>query len=472
MNERFRKFVNDHRFQYLLLTGITLLAGVLRFYKLGVWSFWYDEIYTLRDVGNMLSIGALDQQFSRLLIYLAVNALGTSEFTARLVPALMGILTIPVLYFPTRKIFSPAVALIAALFLAVSPWHLYWSQNARFYTTLLLFYTLALFVFYFAIERDRPLYLVVFLVLLGLAVQERLFAVFMVPIVAGYLLALKFLPFEKPTGLNARNIWMLIIPVILIGLAASYKFMSNPEKWLAGFGWVNNNPFWLMGGVVYYIGLAILCMGSVGGWFLLQQKNRAALLLALAATFPILAILALSPIQYTANRYAFIALTSWLILAAAGVWELVQRVEKSAWVLALGVLLILLLEPVSETVLYYRYQNGNRDNWKSAFTLINRYKEADDKVVVTNTLLGDYYTEGKDTINYRALDLEDLPMDGRRYWFVEDNNVGDKSPATLHWLQENADLKAVFDVHVRARVFKMRVYLYEPGADRASGAKP
>ncbi len=468
MNEHLNQFESKSILHYLLLAGITVLAGLFRFYKLGTWSFWYDEIYTLRDVGNIFNLGLLNQQFSRVLIYSTVNLLGTSEFTARLAPAVMGILTIPVLYFPTRKIFSPGVALLSALFLAISPWHLYWSQNARFYTALLLFYSLALFAFYFAFEKDRPLYLLFFLVLLGLAVQERLFAVFMVPIAALYLLAVKYPPFEKPAGLRARNIWLLVVPVILIGLAAGYEFISNPEKWLAGFGWVNNNPFWLMGGVVYYIGLVYLCMGSVGGWFLVHQKNRAGLLLAIAATFPILAILALSPIQYTANRYAFIALTSWLILAAAGVWELIRRVESKTWYLAAGVLLILLLEPVSEAVLYYRYQNGNRDNWKAAFTLINRLKSPDDQVVVTNTLLGDYYTDGKDTVNYRALDLGNLPSVGR-YWFVEDNNVGDKSPPTLRWLQQNADLIAVFDVHARARVFKMRVYLYQPDVKPVTG---
>lgn len=153
-------------------------------------------------------------------------------------------------------------------------------------------------------------------------------------------------------------------------------------------------------------------------------------------------------------------------------WELFQRIENKAWYLAAGVLLILLLEPVSEAVLYYRYQNGNRDNWKAALTMVNRLKAADDRVVVTNTLLGDYYTEGKGTVNYRALDLENLPADGTRYWFIEDNNVGDKSPATLRWLQENADLLAVFDVQVRARVFKMRVYFYQPGVTQATGTSP
>ena len=33
--------------QYWLLAGITLLALILRFYKLGEWSFWIDEIFTV-----------------------------------------------------------------------------------------------------------------------------------------------------------------------------------------------------------------------------------------------------------------------------------------------------------------------------------------------------------------------------------------------------------------------------------------
>jgi 4-amino-4-deoxy-L-arabinose transferase-like glycosyltransferase len=123
------------------------------------------------------------------------------------------------------------VALLASLFLAVNPRHLYWSQNARFYTALLLFYTLALLIFYFGIEKDKPWYMVLFLILLGLAVQERLFAVFLVPVVAAYLLILRFLPFEKPAGLRWRNVLILLIPSLLIGLLYSVEFFSNPEKW-------------------------------------------------------------------------------------------------------------------------------------------------------------------------------------------------------------------------------------------------
>src|SRR4030067_1875055 len=75
--------------EFFILGFITLLAVGLRFYKLGEWSFWYDEIFTLRDVQRISELGLLDQQISRALIYLTVHSLGISEWSARLVPALV-----------------------------------------------------------------------------------------------------------------------------------------------------------------------------------------------------------------------------------------------------------------------------------------------------------------------------------------------------------------------------------------------
>jgi uncharacterized membrane protein len=465
MNEdirsRFRTLEINPAYQYALLAAVTLLAAVLRFYKLGEWSFWYDEMYTLRDVRNFFDLGLMDQQLSRALIYLLVSFFGESEWVARLVPALIGIATIPILYFPVRQMFGPLVALFSGLFLAVSPWHLYWSQNARFYTALLLFYSLALVTFYFAIEKDKPWYLVLFMVFLGLAVQERLFALFLVPVVAGYLLLLKLLPFEKPAGFNLRNILILVIPGLIGALVIGWEFLTETSSYVQTFSWVNNSPFWVLSGVVYYVGIPIMIMGALGAIYLLSKKDRAALLLSLAAVFPLLAIAALAFFQYTANRYAFVALTSWIILASFAVRELLDLAPQRARILALGALLLLFLEPLSEDVLYYQYQNGNRDNWKAALAFVGRHKEPGDIVVVTNTLLGDYYLHGP-TVNLRGIDLDSLPQNGDRVWFVEDMNVGEKSPGDLRWIQENATMLANFDVHVRARNFKMRIYIYDP----------
>jgi hypothetical protein len=126
------------------------------------------------------------------------------------------------------------------------------------------------------------------------------------------------------------------------------------------------------------------------------------------------------------------------------------------------VLLILLLEPLSEDVLYYQYQNGNRDDWKAAFELIKRDKQPGDLVALADNVHGEYYLH-EPTENIYRLDLESLAGGNQRVWFIEDINLGDKMPRKLHWIQTNARLVANFDVYVRARNFKMRVYLYDPG---------
>src|SRR5688572_11508460 len=135
-------------FHYALLFLITLVAAALRLYKLGAWSFWIDEIYTISHATAHFSSMELILEHippaknwvptSVILTAQALNVLGVNEWSARLTSALIGIVTIPILYVPIKKIFDRQVALIAMLLLAVSSWHIFWSQNARFYTALML----------------------------------------------------------------------------------------------------------------------------------------------------------------------------------------------------------------------------------------------------------------------------------------------------------------------------------------------
>jgi hypothetical protein len=450
-----------NHYEFWILAVITGLAVGLRLYKLGEWSLWGDEIITVNRALDIFHLSPSRYSVSLILTNFTLNWFGVEEWTARLVPAILGVITIPAIYFPTRKIFNPEVALLTGLFLAISPWHLYWSQNARFYTAILLFYTLALFAFYYGIERDRPWYLVLFLVLFGLAIQERLFALFLVPVVVGYLVLIKILSFEKPSGLNFRNVLILLLPGFAGALVVSWKFLRNPSSWLVKFGWVNNNPFWILSGVVYYVGIPILCMGLVGALLLLLEKNRAALLFSLAAVTPFISVLILSLVQYTANRYVFVSLISWIILASVAVRELFSRLQDNGRFLAIGVFLILFLFPLGENVLYYKYQHGNRDNWKAAYSFIRERIEPGDMIVTANRSLSNFYLQ-EEAIGMASLEKGDLDNIDQRVWFVEDMNVENKWSWIHRWVTERAQLVANFDNVVEARNFKMRVYLYEP----------
>ncbi|HEY6021164.1 MAG TPA: glycosyltransferase family 39 protein, partial [Candidatus Paceibacterota bacterium] len=233
---------------YILLLLITLIAAALRLYELGQWSFWIDEIYTINHAvlhfGNLQLILANTPParnwvpVSAILAAQALSTWGVNEWSARVASAAIGILTFPILYFPTSRIFGHRITLISLLLLAVSPWHIFWSQNARFYTSLMLFYTLALFAFYVGIEKDRPIYLWLFLILVYLAASERLSALFIYPVVAAYLAALWVLRVEKPKGVNFKNLLLIASPILIGSAIEVYsRVVSGESRFFADFTW-------------------------------------------------------------------------------------------------------------------------------------------------------------------------------------------------------------------------------------------
>ena len=457
---RLASLISKPTFQYILLALITLLAGVLRFYKLGEWSFWGDEMFTISGREDGFNYSFFRESISLVLIQAVVHVRGISEWNARLVPALTGVVSIPVLYFPIKKIFNPAVGLIAVLLLALSPWHLYWSQSARFYVPLLLFYTLALLTFYLGIEEDRPWYFILSLIFLGLATKERLLGLFFIPVVASYVVLLQILPFNRPRGLRARNLAVFIVPSLILGLFFLRPYILDLSGWLEGFGYANNSPFWIIAGVVYYTGLPTVSMAVVGAVYGLARKNTAVLLLTLSAAVPVLAVAVIAPFHYTANRYVFGGLMSWIILASLAAVDLFRHTQWNIKVLALGSALLLLLQPLSEDMLYYQYQNGNRDNWKAAYELVEEKKQEGDLVVAVNPELGSYYLQ-QPVIGLKYFDLAGLESSDQRVWFVEDMITQEKFPHVHRWLTNQAQLVGIFDTSVQARNFTMRVYFYD-----------
>jgi hypothetical protein len=447
--------------QAVLLCTLTVVAAALRFYKLGEWGFWGDEIFTVTAREDGFNFSIWRSSLASTLIQATIRALGTSEWSARLVSALVGTISIPLLYVPMYKMIGRRAAFISLVLLAISPWHLYWSQNARFYSLLLLFYTLALMTAFIGFDEDRPCYLLLSLLFLALAARERLLALFFIPVFVSYLLLVTVLPFAKPVGLRLRNLALFFVPGVLCGAFFVAPYIRNFEAWIEGFGYSNNSPFWLLAGVVYYVGLPTICMGTAGIVYWVSKGNRAALLFGLSATIPLLILMTISPYHYTANRYAFISLTSWLAVAGMAVARLLIETNFRANILVGGVFLLLLAAPLSDDLLYYRFQNGNRDDWRAAFNYVSDHIQHNDLVVVANEELGDYYLNVA-TQSFATFSLEDAERATGRIWFVEDMTVSEVYPEMLNWVEAHAHQVANFDVSVQARNFKMRVHLFEP----------
>jgi 4-amino-4-deoxy-L-arabinose transferase-like glycosyltransferase len=131
------------RFHFILLSLIFIFGTFLRFYRLGDIPNGYtpDELaqgytaYSLLQTGkdewgrhdwlNFRSFGDFKPPLQTWLLIPSVKIFGLTPWAIRLPNALLSSLAIITTYLVTLSLFSsPVTALLAALFLAISPWHL------------------------------------------------------------------------------------------------------------------------------------------------------------------------------------------------------------------------------------------------------------------------------------------------------------------------------------------------------------
>ncbi|MCD6519935.1 MAG: glycosyltransferase family 39 protein [Anaerolineae bacterium] len=121
---------------FLLILGLAL---GLRFYRLSAQSLWNDEGTSValaqRDLATITQNAAHDihPPFYYYLLHFWVRLWGTSEVAVRALSALLGTLLVAGLYGWLRSLWSPEEALLAAFLVAVAPFQVYYSQEARMY---------------------------------------------------------------------------------------------------------------------------------------------------------------------------------------------------------------------------------------------------------------------------------------------------------------------------------------------------
>lgn len=142
---------------WLYLTALFLVCaagGYLRFDGLGEPALWRDEIYHLQ-VAEQLRDQPLHHWIFRVPndlengpVYYGTQILGLSwaknEAGARLFPAVFGLLTVPAMAVAGLLLGGRLLSVVAALLLAISPLHVYYSREGRPYALLMLIAVLLL----------------------------------------------------------------------------------------------------------------------------------------------------------------------------------------------------------------------------------------------------------------------------------------------------------------------------------------
>jgi uncharacterized membrane protein len=131
------------------LAALLALAAALRLTLLGGWSLWLDELWTVYVAArySLSGIAApLDQHPPLYYVWQHYwLQLGQSESWLRLPSAVAGTLAVIVLYQTGRALGRPSLGWWAALLLAVSPIHVWYSRDARMYGPASLMWALSLY---------------------------------------------------------------------------------------------------------------------------------------------------------------------------------------------------------------------------------------------------------------------------------------------------------------------------------------
>ncbi|HVN65973.1 MAG TPA: glycosyltransferase family 39 protein [Methanomicrobiales archaeon] len=449
--------IRGSRYLRVLLL-LTILGAFLRLFQLGSASLWLDEATTLtiarepvNQIWNTLTAG----EFNPPLFYWiehAMLAFGESEVILRIVPALFGILTIPVFYFLGTEILDRNTGILAAALLAFSPFAIFYSQEARAYALMLFFYALA-FLFFLRLlkswgRRDALL----FGAFSALAFWTHFYA--FVPVLALFLFAIAVKAREMardirsavPLALSVITFSVLSLPLLYYAVKLFFARTSGgPSFGIQGLDTIVITLVQISG---FSEVLACVFTGLfiVGVAALYPKDRRTALLLAFALVFPLLVSVFLSYRMPMVPRYLIYLLAAFLPGVALALRPCCSLVRSRN--LVYGALILALM--VNLPVLVPYYSSPQKDDWRGLSQELGGVARPGDLVIAAPGYIRqplDYYYRN-DTAGtlesgiYTVSEAEGLigANPGGSAWFIVTGDIQSTDPQGLlvTWLAKHS----------------------------------
>lgn len=413
-NRSFR-FLRLHLANKIMLL-IVLLGFALRVYRLEFQSFWYDEILTVfttavLSMSEMLDIVIFGERNHMPLYFLVMQSwsdIGTSEFVIRFFSVIWGTISIPLIYSLGRFIGGRIVGLVAGFLLAVTPFHIWYSQEARMYSLAPALVIVVHWFLFRAVRFDRGLDWIGYAISMLIAVYTHYFALLI--LAAHYV----FFAFHYGRIKNKFFRWLLAAGAVtvLFGIWGIYivllgGFSEAPISWISTAGW--SEPIFTIlsfavgpavnpQNVIFYA-VPTIYLAAIGVCFIViaRRKNSATELLESDAYWAsrLLLIWLIVPLAITffisfnwsvpgqrsiyVDRYLIIILPAVLLCAAWGIVTLIRRTNKP-WILPATLTIISIIIALSLYRMYHASQYA-RPDWRHALSWLIEESDSGDVIL-------------------------------------------------------------------------------------------
>lgn len=448
------------RLRNVVLILLLLTAFALRLYRLDHQELWGDEAHSTYVSKLPLSSTVsphteTNPPLYHLLLYFWVRLTGSSVFALRFLSLVLGVLTVPLVYQLARLAFDVPVGLLAALLCAISPFQVYYSQEARMYALATFSTTLSMFLFARIVARPqrsagnlRGLVWVGYLVATAAAIFSHYYALFAVVAQNVLLVALwrrDRVQLKRWFVVQAALV-LMYLPWVLAQLGflsgkASARFdeltlpvlLSIVKRSLVAFsvGTTVEPP------LAYYLTLAFLSLAALGlvaaftplprrgrpgeGGFStegppspvpsLGGRGKQSWLLLAWLLIPLTFAWLVNPIMpFFQVRYLLVAAPAFIVLVASGLsWVR----GKSPWALALGLLFVVSASFISLHNWFFDHAY-TKGEYKLMMDYVRDHAQQGDLFLLNNPLqeaLFDYYRPPG--VPYLLLPRDDLHTEDR-----------------------------------------------------------
>ncbi|MFB0533508.1 MAG: glycosyltransferase family 39 protein [Anaerolineae bacterium] len=434
---------------YVWLITIIMLGAAVRLYRLGYQSLWYDEAFSWAVATAPLKIGLAailsdggNPPLYQYFVLHPLHYLGQSEEIIRLPSVFFGILSIPLIYKVGRLCFGQKVGLVSALWLSLSPIHVWYSQEARMYAMVVLLSLGSVYFFLLTLRSSDWKLWLGFIVFTALAYPTS-YSAFLVTLAQLIFIICTFRTHYlilRQWALSQALAFLPTLPWVIALLSRKMKSF--------GFGWIARpgpldplKTLWnfslgyteiltplvslslLLFAFALLRGLWDQRSGSEGDPPQIPLFPYAKLFLALWLILPIGFVFLVSHLLVSIyiDRFLLVALPPYLILVAYGLLRIRHGIARRGLIFALTLAISLSLSRIYFDAEYY-----TKEDWRGAAQYITQHEQAGDVIALrlaASALPFEYYYQGQlERVPITKLGMtqpiEDMAAGHQRLWLV------------------------------------------------------
>ena len=518
----------------ITLIVLILLAFWLRLHNIDAFSFWTDEGLTPYrsgfSIAEILSNRIIIQEgitndthpaFYFLIIHITRQLIGVTDFAFRFPSTIAGVLLVPVMFQFGRKLQDEWLGFVAALLTAVNPIYLWYANEARMYTLVVLLMAVASYVLWEAISyqvsgisnQKEPItddrmpitrHLILYILFAGLALYTHYFSVFIIAGQALFWVWILWQRGQKRLILGTAVLGILVaipltpytVPRLFGGTEANFFYvpphviLQDVVRFFGPGNFVDFKQLFIQFLTIGFGLLLLLGILTVDSW----QKRNFLLIYLFAIIIGISVGSLIKPIyqgprHILAGSPAYILLISWAIVwlwAELGkrLSVISNRIPFTDYRLLITLLLAIMVTaiPLTSSAIainnLYNDPHYAKDSLRDAVRFVERMAGERDVIVYNNAILlplhGHYKTRDDVAFtasphyislaeNTAAPQLAQLAKYYERIWFITDPPADkrDRWHLVEKWLNDNTVL--VDDYPFVAKDTRLSAIVFDTG---------